>query len=120
MPGIITIRLNHLRFFAFHGLFQEEQKIGNEFELNIEASYETSAEIIKGIDETVNYSALFEIVKIRMKHPTPLLETVAMEIVDAFHVAFPQLNKIEVSIKKLHPPIEQFIGNVEVTFSRVY
>lgn len=120
MPGRITIKLNQLRFFAYHGLFAEEQKTGNEFEVNITVDYNTEALLIKQINETVNYSSVYELVKTRMKLPTPLLETLATEITDSIHTSFPQVKKIEVAIKKLNPPMVQFTGNVEVVFCQEF
>ncbi|MGB3006274.1 MAG: dihydroneopterin aldolase [Chitinophagaceae bacterium] len=120
MPATLTIKLNNLRFFAYHGLYGEELKIGNEFEVNVTATILTEKSVINDIEETVNYSVVYEIIKLRMKQPTRLLETLAMEIADAIHNSFPQLTKIDLAIKKLLPPIEQFIGNVEVTFCKEF
>jgi len=36
---LITLHLEKLQFFAYHGLYEEEKKLGNEFELNISASF---------------------------------------------------------------------------------
>jgi len=35
MGELISIQLKELRFFANHGLYPEEQKIGNEFDINL-------------------------------------------------------------------------------------
>jgi dihydroneopterin aldolase len=36
---VITIELKQLRFLAYHGLYAEERKTGNEFEINLSVSF---------------------------------------------------------------------------------
>jgi len=43
-----------------------------------------------------------------------------MEIVESIHVSFPQINKADISIKKLHPPIIQFTGSVGVRYLKEF
>ena len=120
MAGIITIKLNQLRFFAFHGLYAEEQQTGNGFEVNIILSYPAPEAVIEEITGTINYAEVYALVKKRMSHPTALLETLAMEMAASIHTAFPQISVAEIAIKKLYPPIEQFTGNVEVVYRKEY
>jgi dihydroneopterin aldolase len=120
MAGLLTIELKNLRFFARHGLYAEEIKIGNEFEVNLSVSYLAETIVITDIAETINYVSLYELIKAVMQKPTPLLETVAMAIAEKIHQDFPQVKKISVSISKLHPPIEKFIGEVGVRYEREY
>ncbi|MBL7731144.1 MAG: dihydroneopterin aldolase, partial [Chitinophagaceae bacterium] len=35
MPGTITVSLHKLIFRAYHGLYPEERKTGNDFEVNL-------------------------------------------------------------------------------------
>ena len=39
MAGWMTIELKGLRFFAEHGMYVEERKVGNQFEIDLEVSY---------------------------------------------------------------------------------
>lgn len=114
----MTIQLNQLRFFAKHGLYAEELKTGNEFEINLTVDHVPVEGIITDLSATVNYVKLYELVKGRMQQPTALLETVAMEITDAIFAAFPSVTKTELSITKLHPPIVGFTGNVGVKYCK--
>ena len=119
MERAITIELKQLRFFAYHGLYEEEKKIGAEFEVNLAVSFSPSDKIT-ALDETVNYEKLYQLLKEEMQKPRDLLETLAMEIAQAIHLAFSQIKKIGISITKLHVPIVSFIGNVEVNFFKEY
>jgi dihydroneopterin aldolase len=120
MPGLITVELNQLRFFAYHGLYAEERRTGNEFEVNLRADYEPLQEVVEDISDTINYATLFELVKYQMLQPADLLETVVMNIANAIHTSFPAIKRIEITIAKLHPPIATFTGSVAVKFSRDY
>ena len=120
MKSLITIKLNQLRFFAYHGLYAEEKQTGNEFEVNITLTYPAPEVVIQDIAGTINYAEVYSLVKERMQQPTALLEMLAMEIAATIHKAFPQITTAEISIKKLHPPIKQFTGNVEVVYRKEY
>ena len=120
MSGLITIELKQLRFLAYHGLYAEERKTGNEFEINLSVAYQTSSDTITDISDTVNYSALYTLLKTEMQNPRHLLETFVMEVAEVIHVAFPQIKKIEISISKLHVPIAKFTGTAGVRFEKGY
>ena len=72
------------------------------------------------INDTVNYEAIYNIIKERMNIPTPLLETVVMETGNKIHHAFPGLKRISISIKKMHPPIEGMQGAAEVSWHKEF
>ena len=116
----ITVELNHLRFFAFHGLYEEEKKTGNEFEVNIKVSFKAPEKVISKLHDTINYVRLHAIVNEMMQHPEKLLETVAMKIADHIHHEFLFASVVEIQIVKLHPPIINFTGNVAVSFRRTF
>ena len=120
MPALMTIELRDLHFHAFHGLYPEERKAGNDFRVWLQVDYQPPEEVITAIEDTINYAALFDIVQKAMNSPVDLLETLVMEIADTIHVRFPQVIKISISIHKLHPPIAQFTGEVGVKFEKEY
>jgi len=116
----ITVELEHLRFFAFHGLYEEEKKTGNEFEVNVKVSFKAPEGVITKLHDTVNYVRLHAIVNAMMQHPEKLLESVAMKIADQIHHEFPFIAAVEIQIVKLHPPIINFTGHVAVSFQRTF
>lgn len=120
MTGLITIELKQLRFLAYHGLYAEERKTGNEFEINLSVSFQPSSGAITDISDTVNYSALYTLLKTEMQNPRHLLETFVMEVSEVIHVSFPQIKKIEISITKLHVPIAKFTGTAGVRYQKNY
>jgi 7,8-dihydroneopterin aldolase/epimerase/oxygenase len=120
MNGLLSIELSRLRFFSRHGLYAEEVKTGNEFEVSLSASYVPDTTVVSNIEDTVNYVSLYELVTTAMQEPTPLLETVAMIITEKIHHQFPFVKKITISIRKLYPPIVQFTGEVGVTYTKEF
>ena len=57
------ITLEGMEFFAFHGFYDEEQKIGNKYgiDLTINTDLRRAAES-DNLDETVNYEVLYALV----------------------------------------------------------
>jgi dihydroneopterin aldolase len=117
---VITIELKKLRFLAYHGLYAEERKTGNEFEINLSVSYQPSSGTITGISDTVNYSELYALLKTEMQKPRHLLETFLMEVAEIIHLSFPLIKKIEISITKLHVPVAKFTGRAGVSYLKEY
>ena len=120
MAGLITVELKHLRFFAYHGLFAEERKTGNEFEVNLAVSFEPDETVITELNHSINYAKLHALVKEEMKQHRDLLETFVMELAEKIKTVFPEIKKIDISIEKLHPPIIQFHGSVGVKYVKEY
>jgi dihydroneopterin aldolase len=120
MPGTITIDLKQLHFHAYHGHYPEEKILGNDFVVDLSVSFIPQNGTITGIHDTVNYTELYSIVKDAMKEPVELLETLAMNIITAVHLQFPQTNKATIHIQKLHPPIISFQGNVGVSYTKEF
>lgn len=120
MAGLISVELSGMRFFSRHGLFAEEKQIGNEFVVELVLSWEAPTAPIVHLEDTINYVPVYDLVKKYMDQPTPLLETVIMQIADALKVTYPQLKKITISLQKLYPPIVSFQGSVGVKLERSF
>ena len=117
---MLTIKLNQLRFFAHHGLYEEELMVANEFIVDLEVSYTEPTRVISKMTETINYVKLYEIVKKRMLITADLIETLAMEIAAAIHENFPQTKRVSISITKKYPPVINFSGNVSISFIKEF
>ena len=120
MTGFITIELKQLRFLAYHGLYAGERNTGNEFEINLSVGYQPSSGTVTAISDTVNYAALYKLLKTEMQKPRQLLETLVMELVEVIHHSFPHVKKIEISITKLHVPIATFTGTAGARYLKEY
>src|SRR4051812_16288413 len=107
---MLTVHLHNVRFYAFHGIHEEELLTGNEFEINLEVSFPENPEKLDDLFSTVNYSELFHLVKQRMLLPTALLEKLAGDIINEIHAAFPFVKRIKISIFKLQAAIPHLDG----------
>ncbi len=114
------IQLHNLRFFAYHGLYEEEKILGNEFEVNISVKIKTPKEGKISIHDTINYATVYELVKQIFNQREELLETICINISNAVKNKFPELKKLSIQIIKLHPPITGFAGSVSVTYEKRY
>lgn len=113
------VALEGVRFFAYHGYYPEEQKVGNEFLVDIETETVVEENLKDELSDTVNYERLFEIASFEMKTPRKLLETVAHRILKTILAEFSQLAKVRVGIRKLNLPVKGEVKNslVELTYS---
>lgn len=113
------IALEGIEFFAHHGFYSEEQKIGNKYTVDIivESNFNKSAKS-DDLAETVNYELLYKIIKKEMKKPSKLLENIANRIIEQTFAAYPGVDKVEVSISKYNPPIGGVCKKARITLER--
>ena len=116
----ICIQLNDCEFFAYHGLYEQEQKEGNTFWVTIKVLIDaTTFESSGSLSDTVDYQKLYEIAFARMQTPTPLLEQLAIFIANDIAISNPQSISIDIHICKKAPPIGGNCRSSEVRYSRV-
>lgn len=117
---MISIELINLRMFAYHGIFEGEEKVGNPYIINLSVKYDESHHDFESINDTINYENLHHIVKHWMDLPTGLLEKICANIVRHIKHDYSYVKEIDLSIQKLQPPLEQFEGNVGVSMNRKF
>lgn len=116
---MITIHLHSLIFHSFHGMFKEENILGNDFEVNVDVSIDVQKKITR-LHQSVDYVSLYTIIKEVMDEPTPLLETVVQELSERIRVYDEKIKSVNISIKKLNPPIGNFQGTIGISYSKVF
>lgn len=111
-----TVALKDVKCFALHGYYPEEQLIGNHFIIDLETEF-----IPQGFDDelaqTVNYEDLNLIILNEMKNTQKLLETVLKNIISKVINIYPFVEHVNVSIKKINPPMPGQIGHSFVQLS---
>jgi dihydroneopterin aldolase len=120
MAGHFIIELKQLRFFAEHGMYQEEMKVGNEFEVDLVIGCKSPKKIITSIEQTINYVEVYRIVQEEFNQRKYLLETCAMLIAEKLQAQFPEIENLTISIRKMNPPITNFSGSVAVIYSKSF
>ena len=112
-----TIHLHNLRFNGFHGLYDAEKLLGNEFEVQVSIDISTNYPSISSGQPALDYVQAYTIIRQCMLHPTPLLEELAISIAHRLLHEFSIASKVHIAIFKLHPPIALFEGKVGVEFA---
>lgn len=111
---MLYVNLSNLHFYAAHGFYEEEKIMGASFEVNVRVGFQPKKIPVAHLEETIDYSAVYELVKKIMQHAQPLLETVAstmaLEIFEKFSLA----EMVRINIIKLNPPILEFMGEAGV------
>lgn len=115
----VRIRLKNLRMFAHHGIHPEEQRAGAEFEVNMEVSFPAD-QMIRSIDETIDYTRVEQVIRDTMSVPFPLLETTGMEIANRVKDDFPLVTEINITISKISAPLINFRGELSVSIIKRY
>ncbi len=118
--GEFIIELRGLQFYSFHGLYDEEKKIGGEFVVDVLAKLDSTHHQVFSIEETVNYAEVFSIIKKEMSQPRELLETLTQSIAEKIHSKFSSIKEIEVRVEKKVPPIAGFSGTVAATYRNTF
>jgi dihydroneopterin aldolase len=113
------IRLNGMEFYAYHGCYCEEQLIGNHFQVDMTMDADMKkASDSDDLRDALNYAEVYEIVRQEMAIRSHLLEHVSGRVLNRLFESFPQLNRAEVCITKLNPPISGKMQGVSVCQQR--
>lgn len=114
------IEIEGMRFYAYHGHFEAERIVGNEFQVDV--SLETNcipASVSDDLNDALNYQAVYDLVKNEMQISSHLLENVAKRILDSLFSEFPSLKKARVKVSKLNPPMGGQIKKVSITLTKL-
>ena len=114
-----TIKINSLKLFGYHGVYEEEAVVGGNFDINIALDFENEEPINK-LSDTINYARIIEITKHIFIEKEALLETIAQKLCVKFYAEFNFIKNINISIEKLNPPISNFTGSVIVVYLKSY
>ena len=116
----LTIELKQVRFFGYHGLYDNESFTGNEFEIDLQVRIEPTVDVIRSMEESISYVSLFELVKKRMQQREALLETLAMDITNLVYQQYKSVKEVSINIIKITPPFENFSGKVAVSYRKIF
>lgn len=91
---------------GFHGVMEQERRVGNEFVYDIVISYDFSRGAVNDdLDGTLNYAEAVDVVKEVNAIPSKLLENVAWRLNEALRERFPAITSLEIKVTKPWPPI---------------
>lgn len=100
------IELENMEFYAFHGHYEEEQRVGNRFRVDLR--YEVDSRAASASDDlstTVSYLDVYECVREQMGVKSHLLEHLSQRIVRALRERFPGIGELRLKVSKMAPPL---------------
>lgn len=114
-----TITIKSLTYHAYHGYYDEERDEGNRFEVDLHFSLDIQkAGYSDELQRTIDYQEAEGIVRDVMEGGSvKLIETLAQRIGNELFDTFAQAQKLEVAVRKMHPPIETESEYAEVRMS---
>jgi dihydroneopterin aldolase len=112
------IRIRNIQFQGRHGASADERRSVRRFQLDVDLIVDTSrAADSDRLADTINYHDVCGLlVELGSSRPYRLLEKLAAEMVRAIREKWPQVDAVELELRKLHPPCP---GNPDYTAVRV-
>ncbi|MFV0345682.1 MAG: dihydroneopterin aldolase [Bacteroidales bacterium] len=117
MIGLIEIK--DMEFYAHHGHFALEQKVGTRFSVDVVVKADFSdAANSDNLDDAINYMALYHTIKEEMEgESVALIEKLNKQIIDRIYRDYSGIEEVRLSIYKTAPPMGGKIGKVGITLT---
>ncbi|MGM9986981.1 MAG: dihydroneopterin aldolase [Bacillaceae bacterium] len=114
------IYVNEMLFYGYHGVFPEENKLGQRFIVDIVASLSLrKAGESDDLNHSVNYGELYQLSqKIVEGKPVQLIETLGERIAAQILEDYPAIEEVTVKITKPDPPIPGYYRSVAIEVTR--
>jgi dihydroneopterin aldolase len=114
------IYVNRMEFYGYHGVFPEENRLGQRFKVDLTVSLDLKkAGETDDLKHSVNYGELFQVCKeIVEGKPYKLVEAVAEKIAGCILKEFPLISEVTVKVIKPDPPIPGHYRSVAVEMTR--
>ena len=101
------IRIENLEVYAYHGVYEEENRMGQPFFINM-VLYSSLREAGKtdALEKSTNYGEVCHFVNDWMKaHTVKLIETVAEELAKGILHKFPLIESLDIEVRKPEAPV---------------
>lgn len=114
------IYVNGMHFYGYHGVFQEETRLGQRFSVDLSVSLDLKqAGETDELEQTVSYAELYQVCQeIVEGKPYKLVEAVAEKIAANVLAGFPLIAEVTVKVIKPDPPIPGHYKSVAVEITR--
>lgn len=116
------IIMHHLSFYGYHGVLEEEKRLGQKFILDIELWVDLAlAGATDHVDNTVSYADVYEDVKELAENQSfHLIEALAEHISHRILEKYGKVKKVMVRVKKPEAPVKGIFDyfGVEIERSR--
>ncbi len=97
-----AVGLSGVEVYGHIGYMPEEQHLGRRFRVDVEAQY-TLPEV--GADPPIDYREIAAFIRQFFAQPGTLIEHLAQGLAEAILQRWPAVEKVQVRVHKVHPPI---------------
>jgi 7,8-dihydroneopterin aldolase/epimerase/oxygenase len=114
------IKLNEMEFYGYHGVFPEENKLGQRFRVSVELHLDLrKSGQSDDLEDSVNYADVYSISKSVVEGETlNLVEAVAERISSEILRTFSVVESCKITLIKPDPPIPGHYRSVAVEITR--
>lgn len=112
------ITVEGIKIYAYHGCLEEEGKIGANYIVDVfmETDFAEAAKT-DDLNKTIDYVTVYNIVKQQMGLRSKLIEHAGLRIMNELKKTLPGINKAEVKVTKLNPPMNGDVERVSIVIS---
>ena len=120
MLSLDKISIKGLKLFAYHGVNPEEMENGQNFIFDVDYYVNvTKACASDNVDDTVSYAKVVKTIRrVFTAEKYDLIERAAQVVSDAILDEYPDIFKVEITLKKPEAPIKADFDYVGVTITR--
>lgn len=115
-----TMYLQGMKFYGYHGVFAEENKLGQQFIIDV--TFKLDLQLAAQTDDlqaTVNYAEAYDYIQaIAEGEPVQLLEALAGNIASQLLDVYTMVHEVTVKVTKPAPPFKVFFDGVAVELTR--
>lgn len=114
------ITLSRMQFYGYHGVFPEENKLGQRFYIDVELYTDLlNAGQSDRLEDTINYAEVYGKVKaVAEGPPFKLIEALAERVASDLLQSYTSIYEITVRVTKPHPPFDTHFDGVTVEIHR--
>lgn len=114
-----TVRLVNAVFYGHHGVMEEEHEIGGRYEVDVSVSLDfEEAALHDDLSRTVNYEKVYDFVrKLVTENNFYLIEKLSYRIAQQVLEVYPDVEGVEVTVRKPNPPVGGPCDRAEATYS---
>lgn len=114
------IKINDMRFYGNHGVFEEETTNGQYFRVNARLKLNAyPAGVSDNLEKSVSYADVYDTCKTIVEgKPYKLLEAVAHALAEQILQKYELVEEVEIEVIKERPPIVGFCGEASVEILR--
>lgn len=116
---LITIQLKAMRFYAFHGVLAQENRVGGDYQVDLKLQVNVDAEayLHDNLQGTLNYAQVYEHVRMSMNQPSQLLEHAAYRMAKSLLQQFQRIAAVDITLTKVNPPIGGSLAGASVNLT---